>query len=117
MDDLIRRSDAVRDIEENVLAREEWLTDSRAERHGLMTAIVIVDSIPAVDAAEVVHGEWITDDATGEPMCSVCHSGQPTRCTYSSVIDHTLKSWEIRYCYFCGARMDGSREEERHAAN
>lgn len=63
--------------------------------------------VPAADVVEVRHGRWIQDDETGVPVCSECHSGKPTQCVCSSVIQHNLKNYEIRYCYYCGAKMDG----------
>lgn len=71
----------------------------------------VVRSIPAADVAPVRHGRWIKDDETGEPICSVCHSGKPTRAVCSSVIEHKLNNHEIRYCYYCGARMDGGQDD------
>jgi len=66
-----------------------------------------IKTIPAADVVEVRHGRWIKDDYTGEPICSVCHSGKPTKCVLSSEVQHTLGNHEIRYCYYCGAKMDG----------
>ena len=57
-----------------------------------------VDSIPAVDAVEVVHGRWEGDypQATFRlKRCSVCETLAP-------------EGW---YCFFCGARMDGEDGE------
>lgn len=60
---------------------------------------------PAAEMVKVKHGRWI-DDGTGVPLCSVCYSSKPTKGA-SSVIDHELIDYEIRYCYFCGAKMNG----------
>lgn len=73
-------------------------------------AVEIVRDFPAADVVEVRHGRWILDDETGVPICSECHSGKPTKCVCSSVIDHTLGNHEIRYCYYCGAKMDGGAD-------
>lgn len=75
------------------------------------TFAAMIDSVPAADVVEVRHGRWIKDDETGEPICSVCHSGKPTRAVCSSVIEHKLNNHEIRYCYYCGAKMDGGKDE------
>ena len=69
-----------------------------------------IEEIPTADVVPVRHGRWIKDGETGEPICSVCYSGKPTRAVCSSVIEHKLKNYEIRYCYYCGARMDGDRD-------
>jgi hypothetical protein len=63
-----------------------------------------VDSIPAVDAVEVRHGEWIIDETFGSFACSICgswHAGG-------------FDSWRSPYCPKCGAKMDGE-EENREA--
>ena len=99
--------------------KKEYIEREAANReflHAPMTgdekilAIRRINSIPAADVAEVRHGYWIKDDETGEPICSVCHSGKPTRAVCSSVVEHTLSNHEIRYCYYCGAKMDGGGE-------
>jgi hypothetical protein len=57
-----------------------------------------IDSIPAVDAVEVVHGRWIHHyHDSGEPIddkwyCSECHMCNGHRRTL--------------YCPNCGAKMD-----------
>ena len=61
---------------------------------------------PAADVVEVVHGEWIMamddfDDGHGErmlPHCSNCSRG---------VYRHDAGMW----CPFCGAKMDGGKNE------
>lgn len=71
-----------------------------------------IDDAPTIDAAPVVHGEWIdkliptgvsafgVDEMTCEEQeCSVCHK----------------KYWvgeQRNYCPNCGAKMDGERREE-----
>lgn len=56
-----------------------------------------VKSIPAVDAAPVVHGRWIDenpDDSLDPRMrCSICTG-----------VETPLIKW--RYCPNCGAKMD-----------
>lgn len=59
-----------------------------------------VDNAPTVDAVPVVHGHWIDRGYIGNDnrnyMCSVCGAGET----------HTPRV-EVRYCWNCGARMDG----------
>lgn len=56
-------------------------------------------TVPAVDAVEVVHGEWVHHYYdSGEPIddkwyCSECHMCNGHR-----------RTW---YCPHCGAKMDG----------
>lgn len=62
----------------------------------------ILNSIPAADVVEVVHGKWIKDrlistggGTYGVYRCSVCKSG------YQDV------GYGFDYCPYCGAKMDG----------
>lgn len=68
-------------------------------------AITVLDSAPAADVAEVVHGQWIdgAEDFTcgnHNAECSIC------RC---------YVSWDgcdedFNYCPNCGAKMDGGND-------
>ena len=63
----------------------------------------IIDTVPAVDMAPVVHGRW---NCVGH----VCVDGEyedTFRCSKCS-IPYFRKS---RYCPNCGARMDGERKD------
>ena len=51
--------------------------------------------IPTIDAVPVVHGEW--KEAPTAWRCSVCECDAP----------HTYP-----HCPFCGAKMDGGKEDE-----
>jgi hypothetical protein len=57
-----------------------------------------IDSVPAVDAVEVVHGRW--EDFCGNKMCccSVC----------KAEFDNTCNEIHGEWCYCpnCGAKMD-----------
>ena len=60
---------------------------------------------PTVEAEPVRHGRWIfirmDDNENGLYECSECHRGE-THCPHV----------EVKYCWNCGARMDGERKEE-----
>lgn len=60
----------------------------------------MVADATTVDAVPVRHGHWIDGGYLGNDnrnyMCSVCGAGET----------HTLKV-TVRYCWNCGARMDG----------
>lgn len=60
------------------------------------TILRIVDELPAVDVAPVVHGYWIEhiDSYENYCECSVCHYSP------DSPLDETP------YCPHCGAKMD-----------
>lgn len=103
MDDLIRRSDALKEL---------WypFDFTRAEID------INIQHIPAVDAVEVRHAHWNKRvDNSGkfryvEWYCTSCRAkvqtGQPRFA--GSYIEHEPK---YKYCPFCGARMDGRRED------
>ena len=99
MSDLIRRSDVL-DL--------SYTHDTHDGRGIEAVDEESIMSIPAVDAVEGRHGEWIefgepNDRGEYEPwywMCSECAAvGLDT----------------FNYCHKCGARMDG--EEENNAAD
>ena len=54
---------------------------------------------PAIDAVEVVHGEWKICSDGYYPYCSICNE-EPKNGTMTS------------YCPECGAKMDKCRESE-----
>nr|DAG72363.1 MAG TPA: hydrogenase/urease nickel incorporation protein [Caudoviricetes sp.]DAU80981.1 MAG TPA: hydrogenase/urease nickel incorporation protein [Caudoviricetes sp.] len=60
------------------------------------TILDLVDSVPIVDVAPVVHGRWIYDKKAQRPYCSVC-KGYFYGATNSP----------MSYCPKCGAMMDG----------
>ena len=60
----------------------------------------IVDSMPTVDAVEVVHGRW--EHLGGDEWC----------CTECGNVITTEGSWvkpTKKFCDECGAKMDGDR--------
>ncbi len=64
----------------------------------------IIDALrraPTIDAVPVVHGRWI-EHPDGGFICSVCESGMP-----EATVDGAIHRSEKRYCYYCGAKMDG----------
>lgn len=92
--DLIKRSELL-----SVFKRWERVPDyNEAERHIIKAAIYEAETIPAVDAVEVKHGRWEGNYPQAMfrlKRCSVCETLAP-------------EGW---YCFFCGARMDGRRED------
>ena len=65
----------------------------------LMSGLKILNQFPAADVAPVRHGQWIKRGyACGENEyeCSVCHE-----------TEWRTSASRMKYCMFCGARMDG----------
>lgn len=97
-------------IDADVLIEEfEWLKGvvNKYKRPHIEETIERIDNAPTVDAVPVVHGLWenIIDFGGGKcyGSCSVCGTAQIT----SSVV--SLKAFH-KYCYWCGAKMDGKEE-------
>ena len=60
----------------------------------------VIDSVPAVDAVEVVHGRWEEySRMPGYLQCSKCHDAH--------IWFAWLKDGKWNYCPNCGAKMDG----------
>ena len=95
--DLIRREDAI----------AAFIHLSQGAMEGVIYKRTI-NAIPAVDAVEVVHAYWVNghesrwQNVSDTYTCSVC--GEPATKAFGT----SVKS---RYCPWCGARMDGRREE------
>lgn len=75
----------------------------RPEDEDLKSAI---SNIPAVDAAPVVHGRWISWEEAGNFVpspdrheCSVCHDAAQVLVNGFELLSD--------YCPNCGAKMDG----------
>lgn len=107
MDDLISRAAAIEYLMTNMGWHDEdgYEVDDADEKHAIIADLV--NGIPAVDAAPVVHGRWITypeclgyDGAYHDEhiVCSACHS------VWNIIDNDTLR---FNYCPACGAKMDG----------
>ena len=60
-----------------------------------------IAEIPAADVVPVVHGRWV------DGRCSNCGVDIPTDDAYDVIL------WsECRFCYYCGAKMDGGGNDE-----
>lgn len=55
-----------------------------------------IEDAPAADVAPVVHGRWV------DGKCSNCGVDIPTDDAHDAIFED-----ECRFCYYCGARMDG----------
>lgn len=105
MDDYISREDAIDCIEHitwyHVNGRGQ-LVDGATSDTGLYKAKDVYEglhSIPSADVVPVVHGQW-KDNKNGTVSCSRCSTWfQKERVPY------------LRFCGYCGAKMDGERKE------
>lgn len=56
-------------------------------------------AIPAADVAPVVHARWV------DGKCSNCGVDIPTDDAHDAIFEN-----ECRFCYYCGAKMDGDNK-------
>ena len=68
----------------------------------------IIDQMPTIDAKVIQHGKWIQCsqpdfDYNIVAKCSIC-GAQEEMC------DAALETGEVRWCWKCGARMDGGAD-------
>lgn len=68
------------------------------DEHTMNLILIEIDEVLATDVALMRHGIWLKL-SDGSPYCSIC--GAVERDTYDAVTE------ECKYCYSCGARMDG----------
>ena len=108
MSDLISRDVLFNEIS-NIINRHEnkpldvsWLVPS----DGLITALVSILKAPAVDAVEVVHGEWIGNWISCDEDLNGYFDG------YKCLECDGVNEERTPYCPNCGAKMDKRRESE-----
>ena len=100
MDDLISRKALLEELDKwinpCVNCESEFLS-------GIATAISEVEAAPAVDAAPVVHGEWIElHEENGHEVGTCSH------CRHVRIVDN--------YCPNCGAKMNGGNDDENFSS-
>ena len=79
------------------LCRNDVLRDTLAK----------IDAIASVDAVPVVHGRWVeVDEGDGDYTydCSKCGGKW-------WLADGTPEANGMKYCPYCGAKMDGERRD------
>lgn len=99
--DLIRRSDL---LAKKCLIRGHLDTVSPCPSKVKAVPVDVIEREPAVDAVPVRHGRWIKRGyACGENEyeCSVCHE-----------TEWRTSASRMKYCMFCGARMDGGDKND-----
>jgi len=102
MSDLISRSALIEELWEErsgVIANRGCYSDAEEVADSICSIISIVDDQPTIEAAPVVHGEWVVkEDEHGFAKweeCSVC--GLKLK-----VVGYGR---EMKFCYECGADM------------
>lgn len=83
---------------------DHFLNNAQEPSTEWMCVEAMIENMPAVDAAPVVHARWIASDKyKGFLTCS--------NCTDTYVAPEWLKEAKWRYCPQCGARMDETEGE------
>ena len=98
--DLIRRSKL---LAKKCMIRGHLDTGSPCPSKVKAVPVDVIEREPAVDAVPVRHGRWIKRGyACGENEyeCSVCHE-----------TEWRTSASRMKYCMFCGARMEGCDED------
>jgi len=100
-DDLISREAAIDKIEEYLEEYSEL--EPETGYHNLKWCAMeeakdVLLMLPAVDAVQVVHGEW-----------KWSHGGQCSECGFHN------SNFDYNYCPCCGAKMDGGEDKEHGA--
>lgn len=103
---------------ENDLIRRRDALDAVDQYEGAYIADSMISDIPAVDAVEVRHGAWEphpNNEFRETDVCTACGTGT-TRREYGMNPDgkEWVTEWSYKYCPWCGARMDGRREDVTH---
>lgn len=65
----------------------------------------MIESMPIIEAAPVVHAKWIQLPHKNDRVCSRCEHNEPYKCAET---DAEIFS----FCPFCGALMDGRTKNE-----
>lgn len=93
--DLIRRSKL---LEKKCMIRGHLDTGSPCPSKVKAVPVDVIEREPAVDAVPVRHGRWIKRGyfcGKNEYVCSVCHE-----------TEWRTSESRMKYCMFCGAKMD-----------
>jgi len=102
-DDLISRAAALEYLMTNMGWRDEdgYEVDDADEKKAIITDLV--NGIPAVDAAPVVHGSWLGwHHHWAWLVCDRCNEKMLVRKSNHGYIQEFLHN----YCPACGAKMD-----------
>lgn len=117
MDEYIEREALMRRIKEIHCAECDSYHGVRCRACWVDDTLGYIDSEPTADVAPVVHGRWEWfDEDVGTPVtgyerewgwrCSHCREELPDD------YDDPDDSPKFRFCYNCGAKMDGGVDNE-----
>lgn len=115
--DLISRAEAINALtDDNIEQNIDNVYDG--ERHRTKrSSIRIIAQLPSVNAAPVVHGQWIKmigmmpPEYHGHYECSECQWHM------KGIRNNWTKEEEFLYCPNCGAKMDDKQEDYDGSTN
>lgn len=106
MDDLIRRSDAIAEIRNAVIAK---IRHARTPNVVLYQyAELFINAVYRAPTTDRPQGKWIVNMTNYESLCSVC-GAKETAFIYGTEMWYGLG--ESKFCPSCGARMKGADDE------
>lgn len=62
-----------------------------------------IEQAPTVDAAPVVHGQFVKNETGVNRHCTACGA---------YLEDREYENHTVRFCYYCGAKMDGKEQDD-----
>lgn len=84
-------------------------------RHGktIISEIIrrAIQTAPTVDAVPVVHGKWDKGTDSNWHICEEC-GAEVDISMGTGVWVKGVELYELKYCPYCGAKMDAERKEE-----
>ena len=98
---------------ENAIRKYAEMKHSNGEQieyiNGILKAISVINSQPATDVVEIIHGKWIDVPLNSDPNYFAYKYNLRTKC---SVCDFAMPREYPRFniCPNCGARMDKEQE-------
>ena len=107
MADYIRREDAILAVRRYAKNAIDKGADELDVVDDVIDIVKELESVPAADVAEVVHGEWQGESdgyADGELVFDVWHCSNCDHCIDDGTDDPERLP---NYCPDCGAKMDG----------
>ena len=103
MAEYIEREALMRRIKEIHCAECDSYHGVRCRACWVVDTLNYIDSEPAADVSEAVHGKW----ENGNPICPVCGGNK-----FRDLDADIWCDWQPNYCPNCGAKMDGCNEPE-----
>ena len=106
MDEYIEREALLEDIE-NTLVFSGRPDRQNPKQMGARLVVQRIRCAPAADVAPVEHGRWVVKN--GRIVCDHCEALMAV-CPNRDVLEENLKYFneKEKFCYNCGARMDGN---------